>query len=76
VKHYATNRPGLVVSFWGLALVLGRVQISQTDQRGDGSVFGSILNHVTVGRHTDGELVGCTAASDNFQVFLPQDCMA
>ena len=55
VEHYKDNRPGLVVAFWGLALILGRVQISQTDLKSDGTVFGSILNHVTVGRHADGE---------------------
>jgi hypothetical protein len=44
----------LVVAFWGLALILGRVQISQTDRQSDGTVFGSILNHVTVGRFADG----------------------
>jgi hypothetical protein len=53
--HGAANRPGLVVAFWGLALVLGRVQVSQTDKKSDGTIFGSILNHVTVGRFTDGE---------------------
>lgn len=55
MQHYASNRPGLVVAFWGLALVLGRVQISQTDKKSDGTVFGSIFNHVTVGRHANGE---------------------
>lgn len=55
VEHYATNRPGLVVAFWGLALVLGRVLISQTDKKSDGTVFGSIFNHITVGRHANGE---------------------
>lgn len=54
VEHYADNRPGLVVAFWGLALVLGRVLISQTDKKSDGTVFGSILNHVTVGRFANG----------------------
>ena len=54
VEHYKDNRPGLVVAFWGLALILGRVQISQTDRQSDGTVFGSILNHVTVGRFADG----------------------
>jgi hypothetical protein len=55
VEHYKDNRPALVVAFWGLALILGRVQISQTDKKSDGTVFGSILNHVTVGRFADGE---------------------
>lgn len=55
VERYASNRPGLVVAYWGLALVLGRVQISQTDKKSDGTVFGSILNHVTVGRFARGE---------------------
>jgi hypothetical protein len=57
VEHYADNRPGLVVAFWGLALVLGRVLISQTDKKSDGTVFGSILNHVTVGRFANGTSV-------------------
>lgn len=55
VEHYKDNRPGLVVAFWGLALVLGRVLISQTDKKSDGTVFGSILNHITVGRYANGE---------------------
>lgn len=58
VQHYATNRPGLVVAFWGLALVLGRVLISQTDKKSDGTVFGSIFNHITIGRHANGEREG------------------
>ncbi|WIA42630.1 hypothetical protein OEZ86_008603 [Tetradesmus obliquus] len=53
VQHFASNRPGLVVAFWGWALLLGRVQISQTDWNSKGEVFGSIFNHVTVGRFAD-----------------------
>jgi hypothetical protein len=55
VHHFASNRAGLVVAFWGWALLLGRVQISQTDWNSKGEVFGSIFNHVTVGRFADGE---------------------
>lgn len=55
VERYATNRPGLVVAYWGIGLVLGRIQISQTDRKSDGTVFGSILNHVTVGRFAKGK---------------------
>jgi hypothetical protein len=36
-------------------MILGRVQISQTDLKSDGTVFCSIPNHVTVGRRANGE---------------------
>jgi hypothetical protein len=75
VQHYATNRPGQVVAFWGLALVLGRVQINQTDKKSDGTVFGSILNHVTVGRFADGEdrVVDCAAVAEMLSMMLQVD---
>ncbi|KAK9813026.1 hypothetical protein WJX72_007708 [[Myrmecia] bisecta] len=50
VEQYREDRVGLVIAYWGLALALGRVQVSQTDYHADGTVFGSILNHVTEGR--------------------------
>ena len=43
-----------MLAFWAIALVLGRVQVSQTDYTEDGTTFGSVLNHVTVGRKTAG----------------------
>ncbi|KAK9863979.1 hypothetical protein WJX84_007599 [Apatococcus fuscideae] len=52
VDIYRGDRLGLVLAFWGVALVLGRVQVSQTDYTEDGTTFGSVLNHVTVGRKT------------------------
>ena len=51
---YKGDRLGLVLAFWALALVLGRVQVSQTDYTEEGITFGSVLNHVTVGRKTHG----------------------
>ncbi|KAK9816577.1 hypothetical protein WJX72_002145 [[Myrmecia] bisecta] len=56
VEHYADDRLGLVLAYWGLALTVGRPQVSQTDFDSNGKRFGSLLNHVTVGRHTDYKL--------------------
>ena len=55
VDIYRGDRIGLVLAFWAVALALGRVQVSQTDYTEDGTTFGSVLNHVTVGRKTHGE---------------------
>ena len=55
MAHYKGDRLGLVLAFWGLGLVLGTPQVSQTDHDGSGQIFGSLLNHVTVGRNTHGE---------------------
>lgn len=52
VDKFKGDRTGLVLAFWGLGLVLGRPLVSQTDYKEDGATFGSLLNHVTVGRHT------------------------
>ena len=61
MEIYKGDRLGLVLAFWGLALILGRVQISQTDYTEDGTTFGSVLNHVSVGRKTHGRrpLLSC-----------------
>lgn len=55
VHQYEHNRPGLIIAYWGLAVLLGKVQVSQTDLASDGSVFGSVLNHITPGRWANGE---------------------
>ena len=54
VDKYRGDRVGLVLAFWGVALALGRIQVSQTDYTERGTTFGSVLNHVTVGRKTHG----------------------
>lgn len=71
-EHYKNNRVGLVVAFYGLGLVTGRIQISQTDRRADGSIYGSLFNHITVGRWANGEptrplrfAVPCSSACQN-----------
>lgn len=56
VEQYKEDRLGLVLAFWGLGLHLGRPLISQTDYKPDGSLFGSVLNHVSEGRWTTGWL--------------------
>lgn len=55
VEQYKNDRLGLVLAFWALALTVGRVQVSQTDYDVEGKVFGSVLNHVTGGRHAQGQ---------------------
>ena len=55
VQQFIEDRLGLVLAFWGVGLHLGRPLISQTDYKDDGSIFGSVLNHVTDGRWTNGE---------------------
>ena len=54
VQQYGDDRVGLVIAFWAVGLHLGRPLISQTDYKADGSVFGSVLNHVTDGRWLKG----------------------
>ena len=54
VEQYKDDRLRLVLAFWGLGIHLGRPLISQTDYKEDGSLFGSVLNHVTEGRWTVG----------------------
>ncbi len=54
VEQYKQDRLGLVLAFWALGLHLGRPLISQTDYKADGTVFGSVLNHVTDGRFLKG----------------------
>ncbi len=56
---YKADRLGLVLAYWALALHLGRPLVSQTDIdfAGDKSTYGSLLNHITVGRHERGEAV-------------------
>ena len=44
-----------MLAWYGLGLVLGRPLVSQNDHAADGSMFGSLLNHITVGRFTAGE---------------------
>lgn len=55
MDDYKSDRVGLVLAYWGVALHLGRPLVSQTDHDYEGSVsggtYGSILNHITVGRH-------------------------
>jgi hypothetical protein len=55
VEEYKQDRLGLVLAFWALGLHLGRPLISQTDYKADGTVFGSVLNHVTDGRFVKGQ---------------------
>ena len=55
VAHWKGDRLGLVLAFWGVGLTLGRPQVSQTDYSEDGSLWGSVLNHVTVGRFVAGK---------------------
>ncbi|KAL3155553.1 hypothetical protein ABBQ38_011107 [Trebouxia sp. C0009 RCD-2024] len=50
IQQYAEDRLGLVLAFWGMGLHLGRPLVSQTDYQVDGTIFGSVLNHVTDGR--------------------------
>ena len=40
VEQYRNDRLGLVLAFYGLGLVLGRPQVSQTDYTEDGQTFG------------------------------------
>ncbi len=54
MEQYRDDRVGLVLAYWGIALTLGRPQVSQTDYHADGTVFGSILNHITEGRWAKG----------------------
>ena len=54
VERFASDRLGLVLAFWGLGLALGSPLVSQTDYNAEGDLFGSLLCHVTVGRHTHG----------------------
>lgn len=54
VHHYTEDRLGLVLAFWGVGLHLGRPLVSQTDYQADGTIFGSVLNHVTDGRWATG----------------------
>jgi len=55
VDSYKSDRVGLVLAYWAIALHLGRPLVSQTDHDYEGSngggTYGSILNHITVGRH-------------------------
>ena len=55
MDDYKSDRVGLVLAYWGVALHLGRPLVSQTDHDYEGSIsggtYGSILNHITVGRH-------------------------
>ncbi|KAK9812337.1 hypothetical protein WJX73_003313 [Symbiochloris irregularis] len=52
VESFKNDRLGLVLAFWGLGIVLGRPLVSQTDYNEKGETFGSLLNHVSVGRHS------------------------
>lgn len=54
MEQYKGDRLGLVLAYWGLALTVGRPQISQTDLDAEGKVFGSLLNHIATGRHAKG----------------------
>ena len=60
VQQYSKDRLGLVLAFWGVGLHLGRPLVSQTDYKEDGTFFGSVLNHVTDGRWTNGQSLACT----------------
>ena len=40
VEHYKNDRLGLILAFYGLGLVFGRPQVSQTDYTEDGQTFG------------------------------------
>ena len=53
LDDFKEDRAGLVLAYWGVALTLGRPLVSQTDyDYKDGTgVYGSLLNHITVGRH-------------------------
>ena len=42
VEHYAGDRFGLVVAYWGLALILGTPQVSQTDYNENKETFGAM----------------------------------
>lgn len=55
IQQYAEDRLGLVLAFWGMGLHLGRPLVSQTDYQVDGTIFGSVLNHVTDGRWATGK---------------------
>lgn len=68
VDIYKGDRIGLVLAFWAIALVLGRVQVSQTDYTEDGTTFGSVLNHVTVGRKTAGMVIATIILSSSLTV--------
>ena len=57
MEQYKEDRLGLVLAFWGVGIHLGRPLISQTDYKEDGTLFGSVLNHVTEGRWTTGQLL-------------------
>lgn len=55
VEQYKQDILGLMLAFWALWLHLGRPLISQTDYKADGTVIGSVLNHVTDGRFVKGQ---------------------
>ncbi len=58
VEQYRHDKVGLVLAFWAILAHLGRPLVSQTDydREREGVFYGSILNHITVGRHSKGAL--------------------
>ena len=46
MEHYVGDRFGLVVAWWGLALILGTPQISQTDYNEKLETFGEVLDRI------------------------------
>lgn len=58
MEQYKNDRLGLVLAYWGLAVTVGRPQVSQTDYDSEGKVFGSVLSHISVGRNATGAILG------------------
>jgi hypothetical protein len=58
VEQFRHDKVGLVLAFWAMLAHLGRPLVSQTDydHEREGEFYGSILNHITVGRHSKGAL--------------------
>ena len=58
MEQYRHDKVGLVLAFWAILAHLGRPLVSQTDydHEREGEFYGSILNHITVGRHSRGAL--------------------
>ena len=53
MNHYKSDRLGLVLGYWGFALVVGRPLVSQTDfvNESRDTTFGSLFVHITDGRY-------------------------
>ena len=74
MEQYKEDRLGLVLAFWGVGIHLGRPLVSQTDYKEDGTLFGSVLNHVSEGRWTAGQLLSILHCSAFHSLKLFKGC--